>query len=212
MSNDTPPEGTDTDDRSAQVVLEEPSFLPDPIVKKEGLVRRLLAQWRFGLKILVSLAAIVVTIDAVTSLFSIGTPLHDRSAPLISSDVSFERHYCFTKVIPNIHVEDPDPGFEERSGLKSVKLYVGGELVGDWPVPGIRFDFDLEELRHTSFATTRYGPVVTVAEDRSGNVRIEQIKPKEGSTPYPSPLCYAEGRADDESCDCRGFPVGQVGP
>ena len=208
MSNETPPEGTEPTDTSGQV-------LENPIVEgpEVGPVRFLLANWSWVLKILVSIAAVIVTIDAVTSLFSVGTPLHDRSAPLISSDVSFEPHYCFTKVIPNIHVKDPSPGlFGQRSGLKSVKLYVGGELVGDWPVPVRRFDFGLNKPEHISFATGRYGPVVTVAEDRSGNVRIEEISPKEGSTPYPSPLCYAEGRADDKSCDCRGFPVGQVGP
>jgi len=105
----------------------------------------------------------------------------------------------YTILKPSVTVDEPDIGFwERREGLKLVKLYVGSEKVGEWPIANRDVEeFKLTGLNYELRVKAQRGPVIAVAEDYAGNVGAKEIP---GA--YNPPFCYNKSLSQKNSCKC----------
>ena len=127
--------------------------------------------------ILLFLLGAVITADSVTTLFGLGSPFRDSAPPDISSKAPSIPHCRFTKILPDAKVEDTGGFWSKTSGIRIIKLYVGGEKIGEWPLEEPYFTFDLKGENAARYATAPSGYVRVVAEDGKGNTSVEIVLP-----------------------------------
>lgn len=112
-----------------------------------------------------------------------------------------------TKIVPNARVRQAKTGIANVD-VKSGRLYVGGQMVGEWPA--LEDDLDktkMEKLyrfqfsgeRHSVITDAQGNSVVAVVEDMNGKIFAEKIGE------YRSPYCYTPSIAIKKGCDCKQF-------
>lgn len=165
-----------------------------------GFCRSILPAIKSSGLYLLAIAGAVGTFSGIYTIWT-GHPVgDDRTQPEIHSSFVSTPYCEFTLIKPNITVKDPDPGrWEWKTGLKLVQMYVGADKIGEWPVYTKKKQLlKLEGRKYQRTTRASVGPIITVAEDNSGNIAIKKIKGK-----YRAPFCFDSELAKENSCECN---------
>lgn len=151
---------------------------------------------------LLFLVGFIGSVEALVTLVSGHSIREDHRPPTIDSMFTSSPGCLSTLIVPDALVKEPGRWWEHKSGIKTVKLYVGGDKVGEWPI--IEANAEKVKFRGERFSRrtmSEGGDIVVVAEDHKGNVSSKRLR---GT--YSAPYCYSSASAAAKRCVCDAAP------